>query len=121
MSGPAEAGGLWLIKVYGAKVLAGVAAAALGFAVLWPRNAKEGVGRIAVTIACSAMFGDLALAAVNTYIPWYITADDPTKFPVYAMAGLPGWYVLGWVMVYLDRRRGNDVLDVVREAKDSLK
>lgn len=119
MSDPTTAGGFGLaalVKSYGIKVLAGVLGAALLYAVLWPRTALEGVARMALAIAGSALWGDVALALVRYYAAWW-PPGHAGEMPVYAAAGAPAWWVLGMVARALDKRRNKDAVQVLDELR----
>lgn len=122
MTEPASssAGLAWLVKVYGLKVVAGALGAALMFAALWPRTAREGVARLASAIMGSALWGDALLAWVTNTVAWW-PAGSQGSMPVYAAAGAPAWWVLGLLARWLDkwRERGLDELIATLRGKHS--
>ena len=109
-------GGLmWAAKYYGWKLIGGVIAASLGFMVLWPKTAKEGFARISATIVGSMLFGDPAVQSVNHYLPWMQLDTVQSQMPVFVMAGLPCWWVLGLVVRWFEKRKNKDIGEVVQE------
>lgn len=109
-----------LIKGYGLKVLAGILGAAIMYAVLWPRTAREGVARMALAIAGSTLWGDVALAMVRSYAEWW-PPGHAGEMPVYAAAGAPAWWVLGMIARALDNRRGKDAVQVLDELRGTAR
>lgn len=108
-----------LIKAYGIKVLAGALAAGLMFAVLWPRTAREGVARIACTIAGSMLAGEPALALVRSSAAWYPQGLQSDML-VFVAAGLPAWWLLGAVARWLDKRRDKDIGELASDARRDI-
>jgi len=113
------AAGALLLKAYGVKVLAGALAAGLMFAVLWPRTAREGVARIACTIAGSMLGGEPALALVRSSAAWYPQGLQSDML-VFVGAGLPAWWLLGALARWFDRRRDQDLGELARDAKRDI-
>lgn len=118
-----------LIKWVGAPVLLGALAAALGFLVLPPRTRAELMARLVVTIGCSAIFGPLLffwflsefpevltetmrLAAFEEMYIWLMLSA-----PFLVLGGLPGWWVLGAALRWIDKRRGKDLGEIVSDAR----
>ena len=93
--------------------LAGAIAVALGFLVLWPKTAREGVSRIASTLAGSILGGKPLLAYVTTHYTWYPAVDG--EMLVYVVAGLPAWWVLGVGVRSFNRYRGKDARAVIAD------
>jgi hypothetical protein len=110
------AGGLWLLKAYGIKVLAGAVMAALLFMVLWPRTPREGFARLATSIGGSCLWGDIAVAWVRMHVEWLPTGIS-TDFAIVAASGAPAWWLLGILARWMDRHRNStpgEVLDDLR-------
>lgn len=113
------AAGVYLLKVYGLKLMAGTLAAALMFAVLWPRTAREGVSRIACTLAGSMLGGEPLLAIVRTSLAWWPEGQEAAML-VYVGAGLPAWWVLGAIARWLDKRRDRDIAELAADARRDI-
>lgn len=100
--------------------VAGAIAAGLMFAVLWPRTAREGVSRIACTIAGSMLAGKPLLAFVHAHAAWYPVADEANML-VFVGAGLPAWWLLGGFARWFDRRRKRDLGEMFNDAADVVR
>lgn len=110
-------------------MLLGALAAALGFIILPPRTRGELVSRLAVTILCSAVFGPWLffwfLSAFPTLIEVAVSQSNlPEGYvwlmlsaPFLVLGGLPGWWVLGGALRWIDARRGKDLGEIVRDAR----
>lgn len=137
MSEPASsaAGGIALWKVAGSILGIGVVASALGFLVLLPKTAKEAAVRALATMAGSALLGPLLVAAAYSRYPEVFSAGATiagnmgmeswlgmfmVAAPLLAMAGLPFWWLLGAGVLWLDRRKGKDLGELVQEARQVL-
>jgi hypothetical protein len=117
MSGGSETlGGIALVKLYGIKVIAGFIAVILGFAVLWPKTAKEGVLRIGCTVAGSMLGGETALQIVYNLIAWYPKGDE-AKMLIYVAVGLPAWWIIGGFVFWFDKRKDKDLQEMIRDVK----
>jgi hypothetical protein len=126
------AGGVVLWKAVVGLLGIGVVATGLGFLVLWPKTAREGFVRLVATLAGSAILGPLLVAAVYGKFPWLFAAGvsvaasigmEPwlgvfmVSAPVLAMAGLPFWWLLGALVLWLEKRRGQDLGQIVADAR----
>jgi hypothetical protein len=111
-----SAGAIWLIKVYGIKMIAGVIAVAISFAFLWPKTAKEGVIRIASTMAGSMLFGEALQAFVQSQLAWWPRTHESSMI-IFVAAGLPAWWLLGAIFRWLDKRRDKDIGELYKDAK----
>jgi len=131
----AEAGaaaGTALIKYIGLPVIVGAIAAALGFLILPPKTHKEFVARLVVTIICSALFGPwlyfwaastgigsavtaLAVSEMTELAPAYVKMMLST--PCLVLGGLPGWWLLGALVRWLDKRKDKDIGELYTDAK----
>ena len=40
--------------------------------------------------------------------------------PLMVVAGLPAWWVIGWVVRWMDQRRDSDLATVVKDVKEML-
>jgi hypothetical protein len=110
-------GAVILYKLFGWKLIAMVGAVMLAFFINWPKTAKEGVTRIGVTVMCSAMFGDMLANTVSHFAPFLLSDGEAGRMPIYALAGAPGWWVMGWVRNWLDKTQGKDIAEVLAELK----
>ena len=112
----AAAGGAWLIKMYGLKLIAGAIAVAISFAFLWPKSAKEGVVRIACTMGGSMLFGEAAQSFVHSQLAWWPRTHESSMI-IFVAAGLPAWWLLGAVFRWLDKRKEKDIGELYQDAK----
>lgn len=116
------AGIVALVKFYGIKVLAGTIAAVIGFMVLWPKNSREGAFRLACSVIGSALFGDYVVNFAKRYFPWLLEgapvfAPKLFEIPLYAVAGLPAWWVFGLVVRWFENRSNKDLGEVIDEVR----
>jgi nicotinamidase-related amidase len=133
MSLETTAAGGALIKIFGVPVLAGAAATALAFLFMWPRTLKEAFVRLAATILASAIAGPLLVIAVHSWWPTLVQSAGQVAVlygssaelgflfiaaPFMVMAGLPAWWLMGAVVLWLDKRRGKDIGEIAREAAE---
>ena len=116
ISGSAGAG-FGLAKLASSPGAIGILGGALGFAVLWPKTAREGICRIAVSGLSSHFFGDATLRTIINFAPW-IPADE-IQAGAYLLAALPAWWILGAVIRYLNR--GQDIKEIANDVKEVLK
>jgi hypothetical protein len=115
---PTSAAGVaFIVKYYGWKVIGGVIAVSLGFLVLWPKTAQEGVSRIAATILGSVLFGEALVSIIAHYVKWFPTSTVENKMLIYVLAGLPAWWILGACVRWLDSRKNKDIAELVNEVR----
>jgi hypothetical protein len=132
MSIETAAGGT-LIKIFGVPVLAGAAATGLAFLFMWPRTLKEAAVRFACTLAASAVAGPFLVIAVHSWWPTLFSSASqvagiyglPAEMgilfvaaPFLVLAGLPAWWILGGIVLWLDRRRGKDIAELAHDAAE---
>lgn len=128
-------GGAFL-KFLGVPVGAGAAAAALGFAIMWPKTLKEGVVRFATSLAASAIGGPLLVIAVHSWWPSLFKSAGEVaamnqvpvelgmlfvSVPFLVLAALPSWWILGGLVLWFDRRRGKDLAELAHDAADAVR
>jgi hypothetical protein len=131
-----SAGASALIKIFGVPVLAGAAATALTFLFMWPRTRREAFVRLMATIATSGLLGPLLVIAVHSWAPGLFTSAaavaalngiDPAlgmlfvAGPIMVLGGLPAWWVLGAIVLWLERRRGKDIGELAHDAAQAVK
>lgn len=129
MSVEAGAAGSAAVKWIGAPVILGALAAALGFLLLPPQTRGELISRLVVTICCSAIFGPLFFFWFLSQFPaLFAETLRQTAFsemyiwlmlsaPFLVLGGLPGWWVLGAALRWIDKRRGKDLGEIVSDAR----
>lgn len=130
------AGGLFLWKFFGGLAVAGILASALGFMVMWPKTAKEAAVRLIATMTGSTLLGPLVCVAAYYQFPGIFAAA--MKFaadvglepwagifmvgaPLCAFSGLPFWWLLGAFILYLEKRRGKDIGELVNDMRTDAK
>jgi hypothetical protein len=130
------AGGIAVVKYLGAPLMAGLAASTLGFLVLMPKTFHEAVVRVAITMICSAVFGPILLFVCWQQYPGIFTAAGAaaaafgapawmgliaTAVPILAIAGLPGWWVIGAIVLWLEKRKDKDIGELAHDAAAVVK
>lgn len=79
-------------------LLGGAIAVGIGFAIVWPRTAKEGVSRIIATIATSVLAGEAFVAWVYAQPQLdFLPHTHKTELLLTVVAGLPAWWILGYL------------------------
>ena len=125
-----------LVQILALPVAAGAAATALTFLFMWPRTRREALVRLTCSICTAALLGPLLLVALHS---WWPTLFDSAKVlavlygapsilgvvavacPVLVLAGLPAWWGLGAVVLWLERRRGKDIGELVHDAAEVVR
>jgi hypothetical protein len=129
-------GSLALGKAIGSILGIGVITTVLGFLVLWPKNAHEALVRVSATIAGSFFFGPfLVIAAYSKYPEIFTAAETVAKsfelspevgklaasVPLIALAGLPCWWLLGAVVLWFEKRQGQDIGQLADDAREDAR
>jgi hypothetical protein len=124
------------VKFFGVPVLAGAAASALTFLFMWPRTRREAFIRLASTITTSGVLGPLLVIAVHSWRPELFESAravallygiDPAlgmlfvATPMMVVAGLPAWWLLGAIVLWLERRRGKDIAEIAQDVAGAVK
>lgn len=125
-----------LVQIMALPVAAGAAATALTFLFMWPRTRREALVRLTCSICTAALLGPLLLVALHS---WWPTLFDSAKVlavlygapsilgvvavacPILVLAGLPAWWGLGAVVLWLERRRGKDIGELVHDAAEVVR
>lgn len=130
------AGGTALVKLIGWPVVVGAVTAALGMLVLWPKTMMEGFARLVVTILSSALVGPMLVAWLHSWKPELFTSAkslaieaglDPlfgllfASSPLLVIAGLPAWWILGAVVRWFDKRKDQDIGELIHDAQETIK
>lgn len=131
-----SAGASALIKIFGLPVLAGAAATALTFLFMWPRTRREAFVRLTCSIVTSGLLGPLLVITAHSWAPGLfasagavaaLNGADPAlgilfvASPIMVLAGLPAWWVLGGIVLWLERRRGKDIGEMAQDAAGVVK
>jgi len=131
-----SAGAGALIKIFGVPLIFGAAGAALSFLFMWPKSRREAFIRFTCSIATSALLGPILVFALHSWWPSLfesaravlaINGADPAlgmlalAGPIMVLAGLPAWWVLGAIVLWLERRRGKDFGELVQDAGGVIK
>jgi hypothetical protein len=135
MSIETTAAGGALIKFFGVPVLAGAAATAFAFLFMWPKTLKEAFIRLACTIMASAIAGPLLVILAHSWWPAMFTSAGQVATlyggapemgflfiaaPFMVAAGLPAWWIVGAVVLWLDKRRGKDIGELAHDAAEAV-
>lgn len=125
-----------LAQLLALPVAAGMAATALTFLFMWPRTRREALVRLTCSICTAALLGPLMLFALHS---WWPTLFDSAKVlavlygapamlgvvavacPIMVLAGVPAWWGLGAVVLWLERRRGKDIGELVHDAAEVVR
>jgi hypothetical protein len=125
-----------LLKLVGIPVVAGAAAAGLGFLFLWPRSAREAASRFACALIACAVAGPCLVIAVYCWWPALFASagqvaglmGGPAELgvlvvaaPILVLAGLPAWWILGALMLWFDRRRSKDIAEIAHDAAEAVR
>ncbi|WP_194720831.1 hypothetical protein [Noviherbaspirillum malthae] len=121
--------GLAFFKLYGLKAGLGMMGAALLYLVAPPTKADGKFDRreFAVRLACagtaSELFGDLAVELLKSWVAmssWLqgINVDDH-KGAVYLLVGAPAWWITRAAALWLQKRNGKDIAEVVKEVREA--
>ncbi len=130
------AGGVAAWKLGVAFLGIGFVTSSLGFLVLFPKTAKEAAVRVLATMFGSALLGPFFVAAA--YNQWPGTFGAGVKLatqvglepwiglfvmaaPLLAMGGLPFWWLLGAVVIWLERRKGKDIGELAADVRNDVK
>lgn len=131
-----SAAGAAAAKIIGIPVLAGAAATALTFCFMWPNSRREAFVRFTSSILCSIILGPVCIAALHSWWPELFASAraiaameglDPAlgmlvvAGPVMMLAGLPAWWLLGGIVLWLERRRGKDIAEIAQDAAGAVK
>lgn len=130
------AGGAAILKFFGVPIAAGTAATVLAFLFMWPKTRREAFVRLACSIISSAVFGPFLVVAVRSWWPTLFTAAGEladlfvggreitllfVAAPLLVLAGLPSWWLLGGIVLWLDKRRGKDIAEIAHDAAEAVR
>lgn len=125
-----------LLKILGVPLLAGAVATTLGFLFMWPRTMREAAIRMASTLMMSMVCGPAVVIAAAHWMPGaFDTARTVAVLyglePVYGqlllaapflvLAGLPAWWVIGWLVRWMDKRKDKDIAQVASDAAAAVR
>ena len=123
--------GIALAKYVGVQTLVSLTAVILGFLVLKPQSAREALVRIICTIIASFMFGPMLVSIVHSLWPSLFTSAievsrlDGTNTgilyitaPLQIIAGLPAWWIVGAYLRWFDKRKDEDIADLIDDARE---
>lgn len=119
----AAAGIAAFFKLYGLKAGLGMIGAALLYFVLPPVNPdrtfnqREFVARLACAGIVSMVFGDLAVDILMSYLP--SIPFDKHRGAVYLTVGAPAWWITRAAALWMQKRNGKDLGEVVQEARET--
>lgn len=133
MAAETGAGGAALIKWIGVPVIAGALASVVGFIFLPPHSHREFLHRLFVTFLGSFTIGPVFYFTFISHFPGTLDMAvrelsgvggiEPAMVklslsaPFLIAGGLPGWWVLGWGFRWMEKRKNQDLGEVVREIK----
>jgi hypothetical protein len=130
------AGGAAAIKFFGMAAITGAAGAGLGFMFMWPHTIREAFVRFFCAIACSITFGPMLAMGAHSWWPGLFTSarefgtlygGDPlagllvAAAPFMVLAALPAWWILGGLVLWLERRRGKDIGEIAHDAAEVVR
>lgn len=125
-----------LFTMVGLPVLAGIAATSLTFLFMWPRTRREALVRFTCSIFTAALLGPLLVVALHS---WWPSLFDSARIiavmyggepawgvlavvcPVMVLSGLPAWWVIGAIVLWLEHRRDKDFGELVHDALEIAK
>ena len=118
------------IKYIGVPALLGALGAGLGFAVQWPKTAKEAASRFSVSILASFLLGPIAVIEAHRRWPelFHHAADlaqgagldrhyghGVVAAPFFVLAALGTWHPLGWAWNWAEKRKDKDIVEVWKD------
>jgi hypothetical protein len=124
------------LKLAAVPFAAGLAATGLGFLFLWPKSGREAAARFACTLLACAVAGPcLAIAAYCWWPALFASAGQAAALaggpaeigvllvaaPFLVLAGLPAWWILGALVLWLDRRRSKDIAEIAHDAAEAVR
>ncbi|UMR33157.1 hypothetical protein MJ904_13895 [Massilia sp. MB5] len=117
-------------------MLAGAAATALAFLFMWPRTMQEAAIRVVSTLITSMVCGPaVVIAAAHSMPGAFGTARELAVLyglePIYGqlllaapflvLTGLPAWWVIGWLVRWMDKRKDKDIAEVAADAAAAVR
>ena len=130
------ASGAVLVKSIGAPAVATAIASALGFAFMWPHTKKEAFWRVFVALLSSFFLGPLLVIGARVFMPSLFDVanamavdygTDPSfgivfiGAPPLVMPALPSWWILGALVRWQDKRKTQDLGEVVHDAAEMVR
>lgn len=138
------AAGFAAFKFIGIPLTAASLGAAAGFMLMPPQRPGEWFPRLFITFLCSLFIGpilffmfastDTGAAIIATavselsgvHIGQLLVIDSSyvkltLAAPFFMFGGLPGWYILGWAMRWMDKRKDKDAGEILSEVGDAYK
>lgn len=124
------------IKFFGAAVIASALGTALGLVLMWPSTLREAFTRCACSFASSFVFGPLLAMAAHSVWPGLFDSARALGVqyagsemvgllwigaPFFVLAALGAWWVLGAMVLWLERRRGKDIGEIATDAAAVVK
>lgn len=109
-------------KVTGLKVIMGIMGTVILYLAAPPLDKdgnfdrREFFYRMCTAGVFSSTFGDAAVGALHSTLPFLGAVDHPAA--VYLMVGAPGWWISRLIATTLRRREGRDIPEVLDEFKD---
>lgn len=131
ISTSAASGGA-IFKLFGVPIVSAAAASALGFMVLWPKTPREAALRVLTTAVFSLVFGPVLVFMLHSQFPdLFASARQVATLagmhhevgllaiagPVMVVAGLPAWWILGAVVLWLERHKHRDIGELVDDVR----
>lgn len=99
-----------LIKVYGLAALMGLIVTCLGYMVMPPQTKKEWFYRLFSSVSMSIIIG----LPVYEYLSLnyeFVSQVPRLEGLVYFIVGLPAWWLLGGVFLWLEKRSASAISD----------
>lgn len=135
-SGAAAAAATKFFAPAAGAAIGAAAALAIGFIFLPPKSKGEMFKRMLVTLLSSFLLGPLLVAWAHSMWP-AVFAQAPVAAevyglpkvygllvlaaPLFVLPGLLGWWVLGWLFHWLDRRREATITEVAEEGANIVR
>jgi len=135
--------GFAAFKFIGIPLTAASLGAAIAFMLMPPQKPEEWFPRLFITFLCSLFVGPILFflfastgtgAAIiatavhelsGVHIGPLIVDSSYVKLtiaaPFFMFGGLPGWYMLGWIMRWMDKRKDKDAGEILTEVGNAYK
>ena len=107
------------MKVFSLPAFMGLVAGSVGFLFLWPADRKEGFTRLLASAFFSHFFGPPLLYTALHFLSWI--PSDQMAAACFLIAGLPGWWILGWLFKWLGARQNQDAAQVAHDIIEGAK
>lgn len=120
------------VKLFFPGLITAMGTAAM-YMMMWPKTNGEGFKRLVVSFLCSILFGPILVFYLDSTHVGAATVGamvrecaplNPLMLKlgmagvVIGLSGLPGWYILGWIIRFFENNKDKDAGEVLKEVGD---